>query len=138
MVGRDFKQLVVGEELKALLQTHLPGRDKAQRVVAAAGAHIRQLLLLADVHGDVLLLRRDPHDHALVDVDARADEQYAALLCVKETVGNGFARLGRDERAGAAAGKLALIGSVGIKDGRHDALALGVGEKFVAVAEQTA
>ena len=35
VLGRDLKQLVVGEELEALLQAHLLGRDKAQRVVAS-------------------------------------------------------------------------------------------------------
>ena len=33
VLGRDLKQLVVGEELEALLQAHLLGRNKAQRVV---------------------------------------------------------------------------------------------------------
>ena len=56
VLGRDLKQLVVGEELEALLQAHLLGRDKAQRVVRAGSAHVRQLLLLAHVDRDVLLL----------------------------------------------------------------------------------
>ena len=137
-LGRDLEQLVVGEELKALLQTHLLGRDEAQGVVRAGGAHIRQLLLLADVDRDVLLLGGLADDHTLVHIDARADEQHAALLRVEEAVGNGRARFGGDERAGAAAGKLALVGRVGIKHARHDALALGVGKELVAVAEEAA
>ena len=53
---RDLEQLVVGEELEALLQAHLLGRDETQRVVRAGSAHVRQLLLLAHVDRDVLLL----------------------------------------------------------------------------------
>ena len=138
VLGRDLKQLVVGEELEALLQAHLLGRDKAQRVVRAGSAHVRELLLLAHVDRDVLLLGGLTDDHTLVHVDARADEQHAALLRVEEAIGDRGAGLGRDERAGIAAGKLALVGCVGIKHARHDALALGVGEELVAVTEQAA
>ena len=51
---RDLQQLVVGEELEALLQAQLARRDQAQRLVGAGGAHVGHLLLLADVDGDVL------------------------------------------------------------------------------------
>ena len=63
-LGRDLEQLVVREELQALLQTQLARRHEAQRVVRAGGTGIGQLLFLADVDGDVLLLRRHADDHA--------------------------------------------------------------------------
>ena len=56
-LGRDLEQLVVREELQALLQTQLARRHEAQRVVGARGAGVGQLLLLADVDDDILLLR---------------------------------------------------------------------------------
>lgn len=37
---RDLKQLVVREELKALFEAHLLGRDEAQRFVGAGGAGV--------------------------------------------------------------------------------------------------
>ena len=55
VLGRDLQQLVVGEELQALLQAHLLGRDQAQRVVTSRQARVLvSCLLLADVDGDVL------------------------------------------------------------------------------------
>ena len=33
VLRRDFKQLVIGEELEALLKAELPRRDKAQRLI---------------------------------------------------------------------------------------------------------
>lgn len=53
---RDLQQLVVREEFHALLQTHLARRHEAQRLVGAGSAHVRELLFLADVDGDVLRL----------------------------------------------------------------------------------
>ena len=37
---RDLQKLVVGEELQALLQAHLPGGDEAQRLVGPGGAGV--------------------------------------------------------------------------------------------------
>ena len=137
-VRRDLQQLVVSEEFEALLQAHLLGRDQTQRVVRAGGTHIGQLLLLADVDGDILLLGADAHDHALVHRHARADEQLTALLRVEEAVGDALAGLKGDEGAGVSARQIALVGRVGVEHARHNALALGVGKELVAVAEQAA
>ena len=52
----DLQQLVVGQKLQALLQAHLPGRHQPQGIVGAGGPGVGQLLFLADVDGDVLLL----------------------------------------------------------------------------------
>ena len=137
-LGRDLEQLVVREELQTLLQTQLARRHEAQRVVRAGGAGIGQLLFLADVDGDILLLRRHADDHAGIHGHARADEQLAALLRIVQAVGDALAGLERDERAGIAAAEVALVRGVAVKDGGHDALALRVGHELVAVAEQAA
>ena len=113
-------------------------RGEAQGLVAAGGAHVGELLAAADVHRDVLVLGRDADDHAGVDRRAGADEERAALLRVEQAVGDGLAGLPGDEAAGAAAAELALVGLVALKDAGHDALALGVGQKLVAVAEEPA
>ena len=55
---------------------------------------------------------------------------------IVEAVGDGFAGLAGHQGAHVTAVQLTPIGSVGVKDGGHDALALGVGQKLVAVAEQ--
>ena len=76
----DLQQLVVGQKFQALLQGHLPGRDQPQGLVGAGGPHVGQLLLLADVDGDVLLLGTHAHHHALVHGHAGANEQRAPFL----------------------------------------------------------
>ena len=96
------------------------------------------MLGTADVDGHILCLRADPHDHAAVDLGAGCDEHGTALLRVPDAVGHGLARFKGDERAGIAPGDLALVGFVSFKDGSQDAFPLGVGEEFVAVAEQAA
>ena len=64
VLGGALQQLIVGQELQALLQGHGPGGGETQGVVRAGGAHIGQLLLLAHVDGDVLRLGALAHDHA--------------------------------------------------------------------------
>ena len=137
-LGRDLQQLVVRQELQALLQTHLPGRHQPQRLVGAGGPHIGHLLLAAHVDRDILLLGGDAHDHALVHRHARPDKQRAALLCVEQAVAHALAGLKRHQRAGAPAGQIALVGGVAVKHAGHDALAAGIGQKLVAIAEQAA
>ena len=136
VLGGDLQQFIVAKELQALLKAHLAGRHKAQRLIAAAGAHIGLLLALADVHRHVLQLGADAHHHTGVDIHTGADEQCAAILRVEKTVADALARFKGDERAGVAAGQLTLEGGVVIKDAGHDALAAGVGQELIAVAEE--
>ena len=138
VLGGDLQQLVIRQELQTLLQAHLPGRHQTQSVVAAGGTGIGQLLLLADVHHDVLLLGADAHHHALVHAHVGADKQHAALLSVEQAVGDGFAGLAGHQRAGIAAAQLALEGRVAVKHAGHDTLAAGIGQELVAIAEQAA
>ena len=138
ILRRDLKKLVIGEEFEALLKAELSGRDEAQSLVRAGCAGIGQVLGAAHVDGDVIGLRADAHDHAGVDLRARGDEHRAALLSVPDAVGDRLAGLERYERACAAAGDIALVRLVLLKHGRHDALALGVGQELVAIAEESA
>ena len=137
-LGRDLQQLVVGEVFHALLERKDLRRREADGLVGACRAHVRQLLLFADVDGHILVAVALADDHAGVDLDARADEQHTAILNAAEAVGRGVAGLERDERAGLAALDITLDGRVGIQNGGHDALAARVGEEFIAVAEQAA
>ena len=60
VLGGALQQLIVRQELQALLQAHLLGGRQAQGVVGAGSAHVGQLLLLAHVDGDVLALGVSP------------------------------------------------------------------------------
>ena len=48
ILRRDLQQLVVRQELQALLQAHLPGRHQAQSVIGAGGTGVGLLLFLAE------------------------------------------------------------------------------------------
>ena len=62
----------------------------------------------------------------------RAPRSWAAA----EAVGDRLAGFKGDEAARAPAAQIPLIGGVGVEDRGHDPLSPGVGEEFVAVAEQ--
>ena len=136
IVRRDLQQLIIRQKFQALLQTHLPRRHQPQRIIGAGGTGVCLLLFLADIYGDVLLLRRHAYHHTLVHLHARADKERTPLLGVKEPVGDGLTRLKGYKGPGIPAIHLALIGCVAVKDAGHDALAPGVGKELVAVAEQ--
>ena len=121
-----------------MFQTHLARRHQAQGVIRAGSAHIGQLLALAHINNDVLGLGGHTHHHAFINGHAGSDEQAATFLCIEQAVGNGFAGFKGNQAAGVPAGDITLVGRVGIKNRGHDALALGIGEELVAVAEQAA
>src|SRR5712691_2463839 len=77
---RHLDALVLADELEGLLERERPGRDQAHELVGGGGADVRQLLLLAGVHVEVVVAGVLSNDHPLVELRARADEERAALL----------------------------------------------------------
>lgn len=57
-------------------------------------------------------------------------------MSVVQAVARRGARIERDDGAGFAAGNVALIGGVVFELGVHNAVALGVRNKFLAVADE--
>ena len=96
------------------------------------------MLGLADVDIDVLAGSGVADDHALVDLLAGAHQQSAALLRVEQAVGDGLAGLKADQRTGGAVGDHASPDVIAVEDLVDDALAVGIGQELVAVAEQAA
>ena len=92
---RDLDQLVLGDELERRLEGERPWRRQAQRLVVGMGPDVGELLLLRRVHVHVAGAAVLAHDHALVDLDAGADEQLGALLEVEQAVGIRGARFDR-------------------------------------------
>lgn len=88
ILGCDLKKLVVGEELKALLKTHLSGRDKAQRLVGAGSTGVSQMLGAADIDRHIVALRAHADYHAGIDLRAGAYKHRTTLLSVPDAVGN--------------------------------------------------
>ena len=96
------------------------------------------MLLLADVDDDVVALRVAADDHALVDRNARPDEEAAAVLRVEQAVRRGFAGLMRDDGTGAALLDVALVRLVAFKHVVHDAVAVRIRQELRAVAHDAA
>ena len=137
-LGGDLQQLVLRQKLQRFLQAEDAGRHQPQGVIAAGGAGVGQVLGLADIYGDILALGVLAHHHAGIHLGTGGNEHGAAVLHVKDAVGHGGAGLKGDQAAGMAAGDLALVGFVAVEHRGHDALALGIGQKFAAVAKQPA
>ena len=96
------------------------------------------MLGAADVYRDILGLRAYADYHSAVDLCPRSDEHGAALLRVPDAVGHCLAGFKCNQGTGAAAGNIALVRFVALKNGSEDSLTLGVSEKLVPVAEQAA
>ena len=81
------------------------GGGRLDVVVGAGGAHVGELLRAHDVERDVVVVVGAADDHAFVDVDARTDEEAAALLEPDQRVGRSTVPVSlAHERADAAAG----------------------------------
>ena len=74
-LGCYLQQLIICDELKAVLKGKLSGRYKSQCIIGAAGTGIGQVLLLADIYYKILYLGRCAYYHALVNGCACADKQ---------------------------------------------------------------
>ena len=138
VLGSDLQQLVLSQEFEAALEAQLADGDEAQSVVRAGSTGIGQVLGLADVDIDILAGSGVADDHALVDLLAGAHQQSTALLRVEQAVGDGLAGLKADQRTGGAVGDHASPDVIAVEDLVDDALAVGIGQELVAVAEQAA
>ena len=94
------------------------------------------MLGLAHVQLNILGFSALADDHAGVYFLTGADEQGAPVLGVEQSVGHRLPALEGDEGTLAAVLQVSLVGGVALKNGIDDAVALGVGHKVVAEADQ--
>src|SRR5690606_32324938 len=137
-LGRDLDALVLASELEGLLERELARWDEVLEGVRSRGPHVRELLLLRDVHVHVLVARVLADDLALVDLLRGLDEEGAALLEVDHREGRDLARTVRDERAGAARLDGAGPRLVAVRDRGGDSRAARLGEELRAEADEAA
>src|SRR5690606_18360605 len=107
------------------LERHLDGGCETGGDAFALRAEVGELLFADGVDGDVLVAGIFADDHALVNLFAGTDEEFAALLAHEEGVGGGLAGLGGDERAGDAGEHFAGVGAVFLEQVAGDAAAAG-------------
>src|ERR1700733_12810835 len=131
-------ELVVGDELDALLEGELLVGHEADGGVRARGAHVRELLFTNAVDVEIVVARVFADDHALVDFNTVGDEEDTAVLEAFERVGSGGALSVGDESTRETLRNLTLVGDVAVEDGVHDDGAAGLGEHLGAEADETA
>ena len=137
-LGRDFDQFVVGDEFKTLFERKRARSDQFERVLAACGAVVGQLLFLAYVDDEIVFARVFSDDHPSVHGYAGPDEQSGAFLCVEKTVCGRDPVLERYHRAAAALLDVAFVRFVSFEYVGHYAEAARIRKHFAAVAYKTA
>src|SRR5690606_42160906 len=91
----------VGARLQGRLEGRRAGWGELLERLGAGRPDVGQLLLPRGVDVDVLAAGVLADHHALVDLDARSDEELAALLEVDQRVRGGHTGAVGDQRAGA-------------------------------------
>ena len=137
-LGRDLDHFIVGDEFDGLLQVEIAVGHQADGLIGAGGAHVGHVLFADDVDVEVLVARMLADDHALVDLDAGADKQDAALLQAVERVGGGESLAVGDQSAGGALRNFALVGDVAVEEGVHHDGAARLCQHFAAQADDAA
>src|SRR6266567_528259 len=135
---RYLHQLVLVDEFQRLLQGKVARRCQLDGVVGAGGADVGQLLPLAGVDVQVVVLGVLADDHPAVDLHAGADEEDTARLQGIQGVGGGLAVLHGHQHAVLAAGNLSLVRRVVMEGWGEDAGAAGLGQHLAAQADQAA
>ena len=138
MVRRDFHELIFLDIFQRFLQGELDGRRQDDLVVGARGAHVGELLGLADVDVQVALTGVLADDHAAVDFLARLDKEAAAVQELVHRIRNGLTRLQGDEGTVGAHLDIALVRLIILEAVRDNRLALAGGEEVGAKAHETA
>ena len=90
VLGSYLQQFVGVDEVKGLLQGKNLGRNKAKGFISGRGTGVGELLFLADVDLDVLAASGLTNHHSGIYLFSGSNEEETALLCIKESVGDGF------------------------------------------------
>src|SRR5579859_3390409 len=136
--GRDFDELVVGDEFDGLFEAEFAMGNEANGFVGGRGAHVGELLFARDVDFHVLLARIFADDHAFVDVHGGTDEEFTAFLQTPERVGGADAGTVGDERAGGTERHVSAVVNPTLEDGVNERGAARVGEQLAAEADEAA
>ena len=113
-------------------------RREAHELLGGGGAHVRQLLLARRVDLHVVAARVEANDHAVVDVDARLDEQLAALLERHQRMLRRHTLTVGNQRAVLTRANLAVPRLEAFEDVMELAGATGLGQELGAEADQAA
>ncbi len=137
MGGSDFQQFVGIDKIQGLFHGKNFGRDKTQGFVRTGGTGIGQLLFLTHIYLYVLASAGLAHHHSGINFFSRADEQGTAFLGVEQAIGDSVTCFKGDEGSLPSVLDISLVGGISIENGIHDAVSLGVCEKFAPVTDES-
>ena len=75
-------------------------------------------------------------DHTLVDLGLCADEHFATVFKVPESIGHGLAIFHGNQNASAAAWHWAFVGRPAVEHAVQNACAAGVCEEFTVITDE--
>ena len=123
-LGSDLDELVLLDILQALLEAHDDLGDDAGLLVGAGGTDVGELLGLADIDDEVVVVDVFADDLTHIDVLTGVDEELATVLQLVDGIGEGIAGFEGNHRAVDTALDVALVGLVFLEAVGHDGFAL--------------
>src|SRR6266545_2179563 len=135
---RDLEKLVVRQEFDRVVEGQLAHAIELRGDVRVAAAHVREVLAAHNIHLEIAVADVLSDDHALIHLDAGADEELTALLGLVQAERRGRARFEGDERAEVSRLDRARVRAVTREERVHHALAARAREERLAETEQTA
>src|SRR5258705_8323020 len=112
--------------------------NEADGFVGAGGAHVGLLFFLGDIDVPILLAGIFAEDHAFVDLDSGADEEFAALLDIPQRKRGGDTGTIGDQRTRRAQGHFPGIVHPAIKNRVNQRSAACIGQQLATQADQSA
>ena len=98
-LGSDFDKLVLLDVFEALFQRHDGLGDDAGFLVGTRGTDIGELLGLADVDHEVVVVDMLANHLSGIDVFTWIDEEFTTILQLVDGIGEGIARIHGDHGA---------------------------------------
>ena len=134
----NFHQLVVFDELHAVLQRQLDRRGDLDRIFLATDAEVGQLLGARGIDHQVVIAAMNTDDHALVHRVVGPDKHAAAIVELAQRVGEDLAVVHGNEHAVLAAANVAFVRLIAVENVGDQARTTGEVEEFIGKADQAA
>mmetsp|Transcript_20823 Transcript_20823/g.41531 ORF Transcript_20823/g.41531 Transcript_20823/m.41531 type:complete len:397 (-) Transcript_20823:970-2160(-) len=129
-VGRHLQDLIGIDILHGAVEGELEGRCDSLVGLLRCRAHVRQSLLLADVHPQIVVSAVDSDDHASVDFVTRGNKNIATLLRVLDSLSRARAVCGCDQTSSLSRLDHPCGGSVRVESRVDHGESLGGREKL--------
>src|ERR1700748_3411943 len=138
LFGCHLDTFVLLDIFHAFFQRHLLFGNDPDGIIAAAGAHIRQLFAFRSVHDQIAWFDMFRDDLSYIYFFTRIDEKGTAILQLIDGISRGLFLVLRQQDAIAPAGDRAFPRFVFEEAVRHDGFAGGIGQHIATQTDQSA